>query len=90
MERIREVLRLGSDWPEDFYKEGKYIERTDSLNLYMLDIIEYKEKGDRAPLEYYSDVITSILINKRKLQLIDDLEQNLLNDAITKEEFEVY
>ena len=90
VDRIREVLRLGSDWPEDFYKEGKYIERTDSLNLYLLDIIEYKEKGGRAPLEYYKDVITSILINKRKLKLIDDLEQNLLNDAMTKEEFEVY
>lgn len=89
-DRMREVLRLGADWPEDFYKQGKYIERTDSLNLYLLDIIEYKEKGDRAPLEYYNDVITSILINKRKLKLIDDLEQNLLNDAMTKEEFEVY
>lgn len=90
VDRIREVLRLGSDWPEDFYKDGKYIERTDSLNLYLLDIIDYKEKGDRAPLEYYKDVITSILLNKRKLRLIDDLEQNLLNDAINKKEFEVY
>ncbi len=90
VDRIRELLRLGTDWPEDFYKEGKYIERTDSLNLYLLDIIEYKVKGDRAPLEYYQDVITSILINKRKLKLIDDLEQNLLNDALSKKEFEVY
>lgn len=90
VDRIREVLRLGTDWPEDFYKGGKYIERTDSLNLYLLDIIEFKEKGDRAPLEYYKDVIYSILINKRKLKLIDDLEQNLLNDAMSKEEFEVY
>ena len=62
----------------------------DSLNIYLLDIIEYREKGDTAPLEYYRDVITSILMNKRKLKLIDDLEQNLLNDAMSKEEFEVY
>ncbi len=90
VDRIRELLRLGADWPPDFYKEGQFIERKDSLNIYMLDIIEYKEKGDRAPLEYYKDVVSSILINKRKLELIESLEQNLLNDAITKEEFEVY
>lgn len=90
VDRIREVLRLGKDWPEEFYKEGKYIEREDDINIYLLDIIDYKEKGDRAPLQYYSDVISSILINKRKLELIANLEQNLLTDAMTKEEFELY
>ena len=90
VERIREVLRLGSEWPMDFYKERDVVEREDSLNVYFLEVIEYKEKGDKAPLEYYRDVITSILINKRKLELINTLEQNLLNDAMSKEEFEVY
>lgn len=62
----------------------------DGTNVYLVQIWQYKLKGQRAPLVYAADVIKNILINRRKLKLLNELEQNLLNDALKKKEFEVY
>ncbi len=62
----------------------------DPTNVYLAQIWDHRLKGEHAPLVYARDIIKNILINKRKLKLLNDLEQNLLEDALEKKEFEVY
>lgn len=62
----------------------------DSVNTYAIKIEEYRLKGEQAPLPYVEEVIKNVIVNRRKLQLLDKLEQNLLDDALDKKEFEVY
>lgn len=67
---------------ENFLHSSRFFEFKDSLDLYFLNIKHYKLKGDIPPPEYIKNQIKSIVINKRKINLITDIENRLLNDAL--------
>ncbi len=67
-----------------------FIEQQDSLYRYFIHIRDFKLNSELAPLEYVSENIKSIILNKRKLQFIQDLENNIYNDAQNKGQFNIY
>jgi len=71
-------------------KKGNFIKIQDSLNLYLTRIIDVRRKKSIAPLSFVDDRIHNIIINKRKLELMDSIEKQLINDAINNREFETY
>lgn len=89
-DRLKKIIPVTASSQTDYIRNTNYDQFKDSTNIYLLRIRDYKLKGDKAPLPYSRSVIKNILINKRKLQLINKLEQNLLDDALEKKEFEVY
>lgn len=76
---------------KDFLETHKYFKLSSDNNLvYFVEILRYKLKQSPAPLPYVQKVIKNVLINKKRLALINSLEDNLLKDAIKKQEFETY
>lgn len=61
-----------------------YYETMDSTNYYWLKISDYRKEGTVSPLEVVKDDIKSILLNKKKFELIRELERNIFNDASNK------
>ena len=57
---------------------------------YLVRIREKRAPGDTAPLVFVKEKVKSIIINKRKLKFISDLEQHIYNDALSKNQFEIY
>ena len=47
-------------------------------------------QNDYAPLDYVSSSIKKIVINKRKLELIKQLENDITNDAIKQNKFQIF
>ena len=47
-------------------------------------------RNSTAPLEYVKPTINQIVINKRKLELIKQLEKDIKKDAINNKQFEIY
>ena len=47
-------------------------------------------RNSTAPLEYVKPTIDKIVINKRKLELIRELEKDITKDAIKNKKFEIY
>ena len=47
-------------------------------------------RNETAPLEYVRPTIQQIVINKRKLELIRELEKDITKDAIKNKQFEIY
>ena len=76
--------------PENVLKYRKYYETKDSTYYYFLKISDYKLEGTVAPLEYIKKDIKNILLNKRKMQLIQELESDIYNDAMNRENFVIY
>ena len=74
----------------ELLKKGKFIEIQDSLNLYLARIIDVRKKKDVAPLSYVDERIHNIILNKRKLELIKKIENQLMEDAIKNREFETF
>jgi hypothetical protein len=72
-----------------FLKSNPYYEIDDERFLYFLKVIEYRISDNVSPLEFVKDEITSIILNKRKVELAKKLEDKVYNDALEKEEFEI-
>ena len=75
---------------QDFLSRTRKLELADSANIYLLEINSYKIQDSQAPITYVSNIIKSIILNQRKLEVVDKLEQNLISDALNKSEFETY
>lgn len=73
-----------------FLSNNNFLEISDTNKIYLLEVLDYKLKNGHAPLNYIKPIIRNILINKKKLKLLADLEKNLLSDALDKKEFETY
>jgi hypothetical protein len=71
-------------------KKSNFIQLKDSLNLYLMQINDVLQQNDYAPLEYVKPTIDQIIINKRKLELIKQLEKDITKDAIKNNQFEIY
>ena len=72
-----------------FLKANPYHEEQDERFRYFLKVNEYRISDNVSPLEFVRDEITSIILNKRKVDLAKKLEDKVYNDALEKEEFEI-
>jgi hypothetical protein len=71
-------------------KNNTNIELADSSYVYFLRIKGYKIKNSISPLSFERDNIKNIIINKRKLQLIDEMKREVYNQALDNKDFEIY
>ena len=71
-------------------KKSNFIQLKDSINLYLMQVKDVRIQNNYAPLEYVSSSIEQIVINKRKLELIKQLEKDITKDAIKNKQFEIY
>lgn len=73
-----------------FLKSNPYYEVEDDNYLYFLKVDEYRISDNVSPLEFVRDEITHIILNKRKVQLAQKLEDEVYNNALEEDEFEVF
>ena len=90
---FKEILKLvpyDVPKPESYLKRYSYIETKDSLFSYFVHIRDYELKGNDAPVEFVSNRIKSIILNKRKIKILSDLQHKIYNDALNKNQLVVY
>jgi hypothetical protein len=71
-------------------KNNTNIELADDNYFYFLRIKGYKIKNSVSPLSFEKNNIKNIIINKRKLQLIDQMKREVYNNALDKKDFEIF
>jgi hypothetical protein len=74
----------------ELLKKSNFIQLKDSLGVYLVQIKDVLLRNDTAPLEYVKPTIDQIVINKRKLEIIRELEKDITTDAIKNKQFEIY
>jgi hypothetical protein len=50
---------------------------------------EYRISDNVSPLEFVKDDIKNIILNKRKVELARQLEDEVYNEAVNNKEFEI-
>ena len=75
---------------QDFLRQNRYVEVEDEKKVYWLEIRDYKIKDAMSPLIYVESTIRSIIINQRKLAILDKLEKELFEEAVQNNEYEVF
>jgi len=89
-ELVRSTPLAQLDNKVQFLKTKKYTELADSTNLYYLSISEYKMSDELSPMEFVKDQIKNIIINKRKIALARQLEEEVYEKAVRNKEIEIY
>lgn len=75
---------------EIFLKNNRFIEITDTPYLYLINFIDFKIKESISPLSIEKENIRSIILNKRKMELIKNMENEIFNYALKNNKFEIY
>lgn len=92
--RVSQVLDkipvLNASNKDQLLKKSNFIELKDSLGVYLMHINDVLLRNDTAPLEYVKPTIDQIVINRRKLEFINDLKRDITKDAIKNKQFEIY
>ncbi|MCX6226895.1 MAG: hypothetical protein NTV01_19465 [Bacteroidia bacterium] len=76
--------------PKQFLQRYKYLEAEDDRYFHFARIIDYKLPGETAPLEFVKQEIRDILLNKRKMDFLKQLEESIYNEAVIQNDVEVY
>jgi len=87
---IKVQLPMQISNPSRYLRYNKNIETTDEGFRYMLHVSDHVTEGEPAPLELVSRDIINIILNKRKIAFIQDLEQRVYNDGVNRNQFEIY
>lgn len=75
---------------ELFLQNNRFIDVQDATSLYFVNIKGFKIKNSLSPLAFEKENIRNIILNRRKLKLIDEMKKNTYNDALKNKNFEIF
>ncbi len=75
---------------ELFLQNNRFVEVSDSVYNYYVNIKGFKIRNSISPISFEKDNIKNIILNKRKLQLISKMKEDVYNDAINNNKIEIY
>jgi hypothetical protein len=75
---------------DELLKKSNFLQLKDSLDLYLVQIKNVLNRGDTAPLSYVRPTINQIVVNKRKVDLLRQIESDITKDAIKNKKFEIF
>lgn len=87
---ISKIPAITLENKDQLLKKSNFVQLKDSLGVYLMQINDVLLRNDTAPLEYVRPTIDQIVVNKRKLELIRELEKDITKDAIKNNQFEIY
>jgi len=91
LNRVAEKIPIiNSSNKNQLLKKTNFLQLKDSLNLYLMQVNDVRLQNDYAPMDYVKTSINKIVINKRKLELIKQLENDITKDAIKNNKFQIY
>jgi hypothetical protein len=71
-------------------KKTKFIQKQDSLGLYLVAVKDVLLRNNIAPLSYIKPTIKQMILHKRKIELIRDIEKIIVKDATQNKNFKTY
>lgn len=74
---------------DDFNRNKRYFEINDGQYIYFVIVKGFMMKESRSPLSFEKDNIRNIILNQRKQSLIEEMQQDIYNDAINNKEVEI-
>lgn len=75
---------------DELLNKTKYLEKQDSIGLYLISINDVLLRNETAPLSYINSQIKQMILHRRKIQLIKDIEKILIQDATKNNNFKIY
>jgi len=87
---IRAAPYLKAINKKTFLQKKKSIQKKDSLGVYIVKIKDVLLRNEIAPMSYALPTIKQLILHKRKLKLLNKIEEIIIEDAIKNKEFQIY
>ena len=87
---LQREIPITIDNQDNFLQNRSFFETSDSLYLYVVRIIDCKMKESLSPLSFETENIRNIIINRRKLELINQMEQEVFQKALENKDFRIF
>ena len=71
-------------------KNYSFLQSKDSLNLYIIKVLDFKKIGSYAPVDYVFPTLEYMSINQRKKKLTQLIKTDLIKNAIQNNELEIF
>lgn len=81
---------LTPDNRDQYIVAGKASHIKDSLDAYLVKVVNVIDKNQISPYEYLKPTLRDVILNQRKLALIKTIENDITKDAIKDRKYEVY
>ncbi len=75
---------------EEFLKNHREVEVQDSSYIYIAQFKDFKIKESVSPLSYEKERVKNIILNKRKINLINKMHLDVYDQAVSKNDFEIF
>lgn len=73
-----------------YLRRTNYAEATDSAFIYLVRINDFKTEDSISPLEFERDKIRNIILNARKLELIEEKRQEFIDQAFKDDKAKIF
>ena len=87
---LANVIPLRPADQEEFLKKNRQVEVSDETFTYLIRFREYRLRDSNSPLELEKQKIHDIILNKRKMELLGRMHEFIYQDALKKNDFEVF
>jgi hypothetical protein len=75
---------------ESFLRSDNIVQFTDPEHVYLLSIRDLQSKNTLSPLDLEKERIKSLILNKRKLELLSKIRRKLYTDAVARGNVTIY
>ncbi|MDA8923404.1 peptidyl-prolyl cis-trans isomerase [Flavobacteriaceae bacterium] len=75
---------------DNYLKKSQFFFIEDSIEVYLLWVSDYRLRNENAPFQLVENTIRKIVFNQSKLEFIKQFDQEILQDAIQANKFEIY
>jgi hypothetical protein len=90
LDELLAEVPIKPDNEENFLRRTTYTEAGDDDYLYLLRIIDYMTTDSLSPLAFERDNIRNVIINSRKLDLLETSRQQDIDEAFRKKDAEIF
>lgn len=90
LDELSMIIPLDRFSESSILQKNNYINFSDKDFVYLVKVKDFMYKEDISPLEFETENIKNIIINKRKIELIDKMENQVYQNARDGEDIEWY
>jgi len=88
--KVRNNLPYEIENPEELLRQKRVIEQKDNDFYYVVNIFEYQLQNEIAPPEYVKDNIKTLILNKRKVELLQQIEENVYKEGLRQNKIKIF
>ena len=89
LDQVAKEVPIDTDNKQQYLQQDARFELEDENYLYLLNVLDFQMKDSISPVSLEEANIRNIILNQRKLSLINEMKNDIFENARRKGDFEI-